>query len=69
MVVDYNLPSATKSPDTTKGGGIFLHANGPGATAGCVSITKSDLVRVLRWLDPAKHPVIVMAPASAITRA
>ncbi len=69
VVVDYNLPSATKNPDTTKGGGIFLHVNGAGATAGCVSVTKTDLVRILRWLDPDKHPVIVMAPASSITRA
>ena len=43
--------------------------NGPGATAGCVSVSKTDLLRVIRWLDPAKHPVIVMAPADVLTRA
>ena len=69
IVIDYNLPTATTNPDTRKGGGIFLHVNGPGATAGCVSVARADLVRVIRWLDPAKHPVIVMAPADALTRA
>jgi L,D-peptidoglycan transpeptidase YkuD (ErfK/YbiS/YcfS/YnhG family) len=52
-----------------RGGGIFLHANGTGATAGCVSLARSDLLRVLRWLDPAKAPRIVMAPSAVITRA
>lgn len=69
VVIAYNLPTATTNPDTTKGGGIFLHVNGSGATAGCVSVGKSDMVRVLRWLDPTKHPVIVMAPSSDIRKA
>ena len=69
VVVDYNLPTATTRPNTAKGGGIFLHVNGPGATAGCVSVSRSNLIKVMRWLDPAKHPVIVMAPSAAITRA
>ena len=69
VVIDYNLPTATTSPNTSKGGGIFLHVNGSGATAGCVSVSKADMLRVIRWLDPSKHPVIVMAPASSITRA
>jgi L,D-peptidoglycan transpeptidase YkuD (ErfK/YbiS/YcfS/YnhG family) len=69
VVIDYNLPTATAVPDTSKGGGIFLHVTGSGATAGCVSVSLADLVRVSRWLDPSKHPVIVMAPKDAITRA
>jgi len=69
VVIDYNLPTSTSNPDTSKGGGIFLHVNGTGATSGCVSVTKTDMLRVIRWLDPSKHPVIVMAPSSAITRA
>jgi L,D-peptidoglycan transpeptidase YkuD (ErfK/YbiS/YcfS/YnhG family) len=77
-VIDYNLPSGVRSEggqrvadapaDTRRGGGIFLHVNGPGSTAGCVSVRKADMVRVLRWLDPALGPVIVMGPRSAITR-
>ena len=79
-VMDYNLPGgpirtgadgirrSTTPPDTHAGGGIFLHVNGSGATAGCVSVSRSDMRRVLRWLDPAMDPVIVMGPRESITR-
>jgi L,D-peptidoglycan transpeptidase YkuD (ErfK/YbiS/YcfS/YnhG family) len=49
-----------------KGSAIFLHVSDGGGTAGCVSLPQADLLEVLRWLDPAQHPVIVMAPTSAI---
>lgn len=78
VVVDYNLPSgikwrngqrvATQPADTRKGGGIFLHVNGSGATAGCVSIRRADMRRVLRWLDPEHDPLIVMGPRDVIDR-
>ena len=78
-VLDFNLPSgvrrtadgqrvADRPANTRLGGGIFLHVSGPGATAGCVSIPKDAMRRVLRWLDPAADPVLVMGPRSAITR-
>jgi L,D-peptidoglycan transpeptidase YkuD (ErfK/YbiS/YcfS/YnhG family) len=49
-----------------KGSAIFLHVSTGGGTAGCVSIAQPNLLKVLRWLDPARSPVIVMAPNSAI---
>ena len=58
----------TEPADTRLGGGIFLHVSGPGATAGCVSIPRGTMRRVLRWLDPAAGPVLVMGPRSAIGR-
>lgn len=67
-VIDYNLPTAGAAADTRRGGGIFLHVRRPGATTGCVAIPQADMESVLRWLDPARAPVIVMAPLSAITR-
>ena len=78
-VLDFNLPGgvhraadgqrmADRPADTRLGGGIFLHVNGPGATSGCVSVPRDAMRRVLRWLDPAARPVLVMGPRSAITR-
>jgi L,D-peptidoglycan transpeptidase YkuD (ErfK/YbiS/YcfS/YnhG family) len=78
-VLDFNLPGgvhraadgqrvAAEPADTRLGGGIFLHASGPGATSGCVSIPRAEMRRVLRWLDPVAGPVLVMGPRSAITR-
>jgi L,D-peptidoglycan transpeptidase YkuD (ErfK/YbiS/YcfS/YnhG family) len=79
VVLDYNLPSglyasgdqrfASDPADTARGGGIFFHINGPGATAGCVSVGRKAMLKILRWLDPSKHPVIVMAPTKAIGKA
>ena len=78
VILDYNLPSdirwrngqriARNTADTSAGGGIFLHVNGSGATAGCVSIARARMLRVLRWLDPQKDPVIVIGPREVIDR-
>ena len=78
VVLNYNLPSdlrwrngqriALNPANTSKGGGIFLHVNGSGATAGCISISRSRMLRVLRWLDPTKDPVIVIGPSDVIDR-
>jgi L,D-peptidoglycan transpeptidase YkuD (ErfK/YbiS/YcfS/YnhG family) len=43
------------------GSAIFLHVSTGGSTAGCVSLPSSQLLDVLRWLDPAQAPRIVMA--------
>lgn len=49
-----------------KGSAIFLHVTTGGGTAGCVSIAKANLLEVLRWLDPARAPIIVMGPTSVV---
>ena len=45
------------------GSAIFLHVSNGGPTAGCVSLPAGQLVDVLRWLDPAHGPKIVMGVA------
>ncbi|MEU4624719.1 L,D-transpeptidase family protein [Actinoplanes sp. NPDC023801] len=81
VVINFNKPSgvrwdaarrqyvATTRADTRRGSAIFLHASGSGSTAGCVSVSRADMIRLLTWLDPAKKPRIVMAPSSAIRKA
>lgn len=73
LVLDYNLPAgpivrdadgirrSTTPPDTRRGGGIFLHVTNGKVTAGCIAIPRDDMAELLRWLDPAKDPVIVIA--------
>ena len=60
-VIDYNTPSAGPY-----GSAIFLHADTGAPTLGCVSLPLDDLDAVLRWLNPALHPVIVMGPDAVI---
>jgi L,D-peptidoglycan transpeptidase YkuD (ErfK/YbiS/YcfS/YnhG family) len=79
-VIGFNQPAAstvtydaahgeyvTSHPvSVVKGSAIFLHVNGAGSTAGCVSISRANLLSVLKWLDPAQKPRIVMAPLAEI---
>jgi L,D-peptidoglycan transpeptidase YkuD (ErfK/YbiS/YcfS/YnhG family) len=43
-----------------RGAGIFLHVNGSGATAGCVSAPRPFLRRMMWRLDPAEVPVLAV---------
>ncbi|MGW7536273.1 L,D-transpeptidase family protein [Amycolatopsis sp. NPDC054798] len=62
VVIDYNRSPVVPGA----GSAFFLHAATGGPTAGCVALALPDLIAVLRWLDPARHPVIEIAdPASA----
>ena len=40
------------------GSAFFLHVTDGRPTGGCVAIDRAALVSILRWLDPAKAPVI-----------
>ena len=56
-VINYN----TYNIQPGKGSAIFLHANGNGATAGCVSVPKNVMVQMLNKLDSSSR--IVIAPS------
>jgi L,D-peptidoglycan transpeptidase YkuD (ErfK/YbiS/YcfS/YnhG family) len=43
-----------------RGSGIFLHVNGSGATAGCVSAPRRFVAALMRRLDPDHRPVIAV---------
>ncbi|MFI1071607.1 L,D-transpeptidase family protein [Streptomyces puniciscabiei] len=46
-----------------RGGGVWLHVDHGGPTHGCVSVAKVHVKELLRTLDPARHPVVVMGHA------
>jgi L,D-peptidoglycan transpeptidase YkuD (ErfK/YbiS/YcfS/YnhG family) len=50
------------------GSAIFLHVSTGGTTAGCVALPQGQLLEVLRWLDPAQQPRIVMGPRGVVTQ-
>ena len=54
------------NPTAIPGAGscIFFHIwkNSSTATTGCTAMAEPDLVRLLRWLDPTAHPVLVQMP-------
>jgi L,D-peptidoglycan transpeptidase YkuD (ErfK/YbiS/YcfS/YnhG family) len=53
-VIEYNAAPVVRG----RGSAIFLHVSAGRPTAGCVSLPEAQLVRMLRWLRPAAHPVI-----------
>jgi L,D-peptidoglycan transpeptidase YkuD (ErfK/YbiS/YcfS/YnhG family) len=61
-VIDYN---ASRTPGL--GSAIFMHVSSGSSTAGCVSLPTSELLSVLRWLDPSRAPRIIMGTSAAIT--
>jgi len=42
------------------GSAIFLHVSSGRSTAGCVALPPNELLPLLRWLDPARRPRIVI---------
>lgn len=66
VVVGYNATP----PRPGAGSCIFLHIwGGPGSTTtGCTAMPRDQLEAVVRWLDRARHPVLVQMPARAYDR-
>jgi L,D-peptidoglycan transpeptidase YkuD (ErfK/YbiS/YcfS/YnhG family) len=56
LVIDFNRPD----PVRRRGSGIFLHVNGPGATAGCVSASRGFIRLMLTRLRPGWDPLIAI---------
>jgi L,D-peptidoglycan transpeptidase YkuD (ErfK/YbiS/YcfS/YnhG family) len=49
------------------GSAIFLHVSRGRSTAGCVAVPQSQLLKLLRWLNPKLGPRIIMGTTGAIT--
>lgn len=66
IAIDYNRLKGTSPLEPTrpqgarKGGSIWLHLDHGSGTSGCVSLPKAGMAHLLRTLDPAYHPVVVM---------
>ena len=56
LVIDFNRPD----PVRRRGSGIFLHVNGAGATAGCVSTPRRFVRMMMSRLRPGMAPVIAI---------
>ena len=58
LVINFNMNPTVH----TRGAGIFLHDLGPeaGPTAGCVALPEAVMTDIIRWINPADHPVIAI---------
>ncbi|MFI1386551.1 hypothetical protein [Embleya sp. NPDC020886] len=72
IAIDYNRVPGTSPLDPTRprgedlGGGIWLHIDHGGPTHGCVTLPAEALPVLLRALDPAAHPIVVMGDVSTL---
>ncbi|MBA4862498.1 hypothetical protein H1V43_14060 [Streptomyces sp. PSKA54] len=67
LVIGFNYDRPVRG----RGAGIFLHVNGRGATAGCVSVSADAMRRILDWAEPGRRPHMAIGTESgptAITR-
>ncbi|MFK0170567.1 L,D-transpeptidase family protein [Streptomyces sp. NPDC090306] len=73
IAIDYNRDRGTSPLNrarplgAAKGGGIWLHVDHGGPTHACVSLSEAHMKDLLRTLDPARHPVIVMGDAASLS--
>ncbi len=74
VAIDYNRVTGRSPLDWSrpqgadKGGGVWLHVDHGGPTHACVSLSEAHMKQLLRALDPALHPVIVMGDAASLAR-
>jgi L,D-peptidoglycan transpeptidase YkuD (ErfK/YbiS/YcfS/YnhG family) len=51
------------------GSAIFIHDDLGGGTNGCISLPSSELIAMLRWLQPGQSPHIAIGTTSTIHQA
>lgn len=62
FVINYNTK---RTP--YKGSAIFFHI-GNSYTLGCTATSEANVKSILKWLDPAKNPVIIQTPIKELTK-
>ncbi|MEG3630840.1 hypothetical protein [Streptomyces poriticola] len=74
VAVDYNRLPGTTPLDRTRplgagrGGGIWIHVDHGGPTNACLTLRRDDMRTLLRTLDPAREPVVVMGPGPELAK-
>ena len=59
VVIEHNVPA-----EPGLGSCIFFHIwkDPITSTSGCTAMSERELIRVVRWLDPAKDPLLMQLP-------
>ncbi|MEV6115596.1 L,D-transpeptidase family protein [Streptomyces sp. NPDC052109] len=63
LVIGFNYDQPVRG----RGAGIFLHVNGAGATAGCVSVPEDAMRRMLQWAKPGRRPHVAIGTVAGLT--
>lgn len=74
IAINYNRVAGKSPLDWTmpmgprRGGQIWFHVDHGGPTHGCVSLPAADMITLLRTLDPARNPVVVMGDGGSLSQ-
>ena len=62
IVIEYN----TDVPIPGKGSAIFMHIwkGEESYTSGCTAMAEENLLKIIKWLDPSKNPLLLQYPKS-----
>jgi len=65
IFVDHNPKRISRA-----GSCIFMHIKKKSgrATVGCTAMSKSEIIAILKWLDPKKKPLLVQAPKGVVKK-
>lgn len=57
LVINYNTYDIVPG----KGSAIFMHIESSSSkgTAGCINISEINMLKILKWLDPSKDPILI----------
>ncbi len=66
LVVGYN----TSDPKAGKGSCIFIHIRHSSGepTCGCTALSEGDLIRIMKWIQSDRNPVLVQLPRNVYAR-
>ncbi|MCD0486400.1 hypothetical protein LO771_29465 [Streptacidiphilus sp. ASG 303] len=73
IAVDYNRVTGTSPLDprrprgASRGGSIWLHLDPGAGSSACVTLPLAAMRQLLRTLDPALHPVVVMGDRATLS--
>ena len=64
VVIEYNMNPVIAG----KGSAIFLHIwkNSSSGTSGCTAVSENNMIKILKWLDPASNPIIIQGTDAMI---
>jgi D-alanyl-D-alanine dipeptidase len=64
IVIHHNMDPVMKG----QGSAIFFHVwrNSSTPTVGCTAMDRSDMMTLLKWIDPKKRPLLIQAPTAEL---
>jgi L,D-peptidoglycan transpeptidase YkuD (ErfK/YbiS/YcfS/YnhG family) len=65
IIIDQNIDPIVKG----RGSAIFFHVwrNASTPTVGCTAMAKTNLLNLMRWLDPSEKPLLIQAPVAEVS--